>query len=392
MTLSENISVFIKTNACSRRGLDASRLHRFLELNNILINENPSEADYLFFFTCGFERQVINENILIINDLKKYKGDLIVSGCLPKIIPKKFKEEFKNLNLLPSNLKGLDKFFPDSKVKISEVSDSNFLINEKSSELNKAHIRIAHGCLGSCSFCSIKNATGKLRSKSLESCKQEFVDLLQKGQTDFIINAEDTGAYGLDINSSFADLMSALSSTDKNNKAKFFINDFHAKWALKYESTLTKLISEKRISGMLIPIQSGSDRIINLMKRNYTFDLKDIPKMILKWRELDPELKIYTHFIIGFPSESKKEFMQSIDLAKRLDFDNIGLFQYADIENTESFKMKEKIPQTEIKRRIFKAKEILESQNYYCYFDSTALRCIKKIVYNSENNYFAALK
>ena len=96
--------IFITTNGCPARILDMRRLIKYFELNNFKIVTNPSKADKIIFLTCSFREFKENESFKYINSYNKFKGELIIAGCMPEIIPKKFREKFSGRFITTKNM------------------------------------------------------------------------------------------------------------------------------------------------------------------------------------------------------------------------------------------------------------------------------------------------
>jgi len=388
--------VFVTTNGCPRRALDAQRIIKYFRLNDYSITKNPKKADYIIFVTCSFFKDKEEECFRYINEFKKYKGELIIAGCLPLISPVKLKQNFKGKSIPTKDLQDIDQFFKKFKTKFLDISDSNFptdiitpssfyakfegmkqkskrffkllgnpllffrrvlFLFKKMSVKKTAHLRISNGCIGNCAYCGIRNAIGKLQSKPLNKCLEEYKQLLEKGYRNFIILADNVGAYGLDINSSFSELLKNLSDIDKNLKVRWTIQELHPMWLLKYQSEISNFVKEKKIESILCPIQSGSERVLKLMNR--PCDTKKLLKCFLKLKKLNSNLILDTHILVGFPSETHNDFLMTLNMAKKIGFDNVCIYPYYDSYKTLSYFMDNKLEEKTIKERIKIAREFL---------------------------------
>ncbi|MAG39072.1 hypothetical protein CMO90_03195 [Candidatus Woesearchaeota archaeon] len=399
--------IFITTNGCPARILDMRRLIKYFELNNFKIVTNPSKADKIIFLTCSFREFKENESFKYINSYNKFKGELIIAGCMPEIIPKKFREKFSGRFITTKNMIEIDNIFPNFKIKLSSVPDQNFLFNSFKSAIIKfltelrfsknyktffrkfvyyikqhvsisdffnllyrkkplAMMRISRGCLGNCTYCSIKKAIGKLESKPLIVCLNEYKNLIDKNHRKFVILADDVGAYGLDINSSFSELLEKFSIIDKNFKVEWHIQDINPVWLIKYQQELFNQIKNGKITKIFCPIQSGSKRILNLMKRSYNISV--LVKCFSNLRTANPELKINSEFIIGFPSESWNDFVKTLNLIKLIKPGFVFLYPYHDLSQSDSHNFKNKISSKQIRKRLNYAINFLKQEkiNWVC--------------------------
>ncbi len=334
--------VCIICNGCGRRKLDAERLKNFFKINNFYITKKLNGVDLIVFIACAFTDQRERESLKIIRKLNNFKGQLIIAGCLPKIIQDKLSEIFKEKIITIKNLEEIDDIFREFKYPLKEIPDahniyhdltSSFLIFSSKNpaekiginsirliknsifetvrpKINKEkqpyYLRISYGCLGNCTYCVIKKAIGPLKSKQLDVCIEEYKDALARGYKDFIFLADDLGAYGLDIKSSLPELLNNLMSIDlQNSNINWSLKEMHSRWLIKYKSELVNILKYKRIKYILCGIQSGNNRILNLMNRHHKRE--EIIETIKKFRKTNPALKLSAQVIVGFPSEKNED-------------------------------------------------------------------------------------
>lgn len=395
-----NIKIFITSNTahCHRRSLDATRLIKYFKLNCCKIVSNPKDSTHIIVITCAFHQDTEDRAVILIEELSKYNKELIIVGCLPGVAPERI-QQFSKAKFVPTqNLNEIDLIFNNFKIKFSELPDANFLAKsiaqpsdtlfhalltvlkrlyskclyclkyEFTKRLKKrkvqllpnymdrsyvcANIRVSEGCTGNCSYCIIRKAIGKLKSKPLETCLKEYRILLDQGKREFAITADNVGAYGIDINSTFAELLEEMSKIDNGLNAKWIILDLHPRWAIQYKSELIKLIKDGRIKHILCPVQSGSSRILGLMNR-YT-DIEQIKMTLSEFKKANPDFSITSHFIVGFPSETEQDFQATLNFVDEVKIDPIFL-PYSDRKGTISYELQDKIDPEIIKNRMQKA-------------------------------------
>jgi tRNA A37 methylthiotransferase MiaB len=168
--VNRGIKVFICHKGCGLRALDGARLENYVRLNGGTVLEDPKNADIIIFVACAFTKSKEDESFDLIKELDQYRGKLVVVGCLSEICPTRFKKEFEGTALPSKDLDQIDDFFPSFKIKFKEVPDANvplplFGIYKRTDETMPPVIRIANGCLGRCTYCAVRFAVGKLRSK-----------------------------------------------------------------------------------------------------------------------------------------------------------------------------------------------------------------------------------
>lgn len=363
-------------NFCPRRSLDTSRVYNYFLENHWQPTSKIKNADLIFIYSCGCfvssEKRTLN-TIQTALEKKKDQAELIVTGCLLDINKSALNGHYQRIPVQQIN--ALDNIINAQK-KIENVPDANqiypmkdlispreFLIKKfkmdfefsslfyakvkslfqgRSKYKKTWNIKIADGCLGNCSYCAIKFAAGRVKSKPLDAVVEEFKQGVERGEKTFVLINNDVGSYGKDISTNFALLLERL--FDIEGQYQIRIIDLNPRWLIRYYDSLFPLFrkNRKKIAYLSMPVQSASDRILNLMKRPYKID--DIKKCFADLKKHIPELPINTHFIIGFPSETEKEFDQTCEFVRGFDFGRVSIHPYQDRPNTESSKMPDKIP------------------------------------------------
>ncbi len=376
---------------CFRRGLDASRLFNYLDANGRKPAGQLSKADLIVIFTCGgfdiYEQRCI-KTIKRALSQKKPDAKIIVSGCLLKINPGPI-EAFGGITMMAvtelhmlNDLIEADILYADipeatALAKIADIDDYSklhkliqrfrfskhfvrslfHLVQKKLAKFRKSRralssgifkIKVAEGCLGECTYCAIKLASGELASKPLEEVLKEFRHGLDHGYKRFEFVSLDLGCYGLDIETDVASLLQTV--FDEKQDFKLIINDLNVQWLIRNERLLPVLIENRnRIEHIKIPIQSGSNKILKRMNRFYT--IEEVHTVLNKIRQRMPDTNIHTHFLIGFPGEKEEDFLATSRLLDDFGFDKIDVFCYQDRPGVKSSGFSDKIDNDEIVRR-----------------------------------------
>lgn len=403
--MDKKLKIHIVGNGCDRRLLESSKLSSYFSENKCEIVDSPKQADYIFVNTCAMSKGAEDTSVNLIKQYEKYPGELIVHGCLPAISPTRFGQSFKGTYFDSKNIEEIDSVFSQFETKYSEVSDPRELSKDRSflsKFLNKfelsfnflyilrvalkfkmknikapfhprlregVYLQISRGCSEACSYCAIPRAVGTIKSKPLEQCLADYKSMLESGERRFIFTADNIGLYGLDQKSNFAELLEQMNLVDqKYAGVKWLILELHPRWAIKYQDELIKHIASGKIEELCIPIQSGSDRLLQLMKRHNRF--LETLQVLEKFREASRRLKFNTDVLIGFPTETDEEFMDTIKLITRGGFNRVQFFGYADRENTPSkdLPLTAKICNKDILKRLKVAMKILDKEKiYYTY-------------------------
>jgi len=221
-------------------------------------------------------------------------------------------------------------------------------------------IRISTGCLKNCSYCAIKRAVGDFKSKPINICLNEFKNGLDKGYSNFYLTAEDTGGYGLDINSNFPDLLDKI--TNVNGEYKINIYALNPSWVVRYIDELEEIVKKGKIKAICIPFQSGNKRILQNMNR-YS-DVKKIKSAFIRIKNTYPDIILATHCIVGFPSETDQEFKETIDFIKETELDLGVILPMSVREDITAEKIEPKVSRGEISKRVKSAQKYLRNSGY----------------------------
>lgn len=407
--------IFIYANTiCEKRLLDSRKIHNYLSINGHEIMTKPEDAEIIILIVCAASNIDTEKALDKIKSFQKnYNAELIVGGCIPAIDSDKLAEIFNGRTIVTKDLNRhldkIDNLFTENKVKFKDIEDANILdsnviiadlyeniipksINKivKNSKLiekiknriekfvvvnffrqhsilynplleKSFFIRISWGCPNNCSFCAIKKAVGSLHSKSLEKCLDEFKKGLSEGYKNFVITADDPGSYGLDIETNFPILLDKITSIPGDYK--IIIRDFNPYWIVKYIDELEEMFKRKKITQIIIPIQSGSLRILKIMNR--CSDVEKMKNAFQRIKQADSKIALINHYIIGFPTETQEEFIETLEFIKESDFDSGNIFTFSCKKNTTAEKIEPKISRDEINKRSKYTKEYLGKIGYH---------------------------
>ena len=229
----------------------------------------------------------------------------------------------------------------------------------------RAFVKIQDGCDNFCSYCIIPFVRGKCRSKEESKVISEVSDLVNNGYKEIVLTGIHTGSYGVDLETSFADLLEKLVKIDGLDRLR--ISSIET--TELNEDVLNVLRNSKVLVDHLhIPIQAGSNEILKVMNRKY--DLDYFFNKIAEIRSIRPEISISTDVIVGFPGETEELFKTTIDTCKKLEFSKLHVFPYSERRGTASSHMDNKLDNAtkkERSRRLIEVSEELE-KNYMSKF------------------------
>ncbi len=339
-----------------------------------MIRENEP-LDTLIINTCGFIKEAKKESLEAIREAVALKNKaqikrLYVFGCLVKRYPAKLK-----------------KFFPqvDSWWGPQEFS-LHFLKRKKLTPSHIDFLKISEGCINNCSYCAIPLIKGNLRSKPLKEILKEVRFLEQKGIKELNIIGQDITSWGKDLGeNTFRELLKAIL---KNTRDIAWIRLLYTHPRHFSQDLIELIAQEKRICKYIdLPIQHINDRILTLMARQIT--KKEIIQLIEKIRKKIPEVVLRTSIIVGFPTESEREFKELLNFLRQIKFERLGAFIYSREENTPAYSFKPQVPFLEKKRRF---QELMRLQKEIAFEVNQRFvgRTLEVLVEKKEREFFLA--
>jgi len=407
--------VYVEAAGCDRRQLDIQTIRTYLLANDYELVDDPAKADKIVVSTCAFKAKEEDESVRRLRSLRKYQADILVYGCLPDIAGERY-PEFDDLpHVAPREIETIDRHFEGITTPFAEVLEASTLTHQKldlvrvrrriesglapgpdfrqARALGLKRIRevfakpedawylfVSRGCVGSCSYCAIRRSIGRVRSKSIHDVVGELRRGIAEGYRTFEILGDDPGCYGVDIEASLPELLSALldaaaaeeaepgarASLNGDTPIRFRIREIHPRFLVRYHEEMLNLPGFSRVDNVLCPVQSGSDRILTLMQREHTAD--ELLGAIQRIRELSPDVTLDTQIIVGFPTETDAEFHQTLDTIKAAGFDSVVVFPYHDKVGTVASKLADKIADSEIERRMRAAFRFFRHEGIAAYY------------------------
>lgn len=353
--------VWIESYGCSANVGDAEIIAGILKKNGYEITHDPKNAELNFIVTCSVKDVTEHRMLYRIEELSKTKKPLIVGGCLPKTISSKIEKINPTISMLGPN--SIDKTLETvtsalngtKTIHLTDSIENKINLPKERSNPIVGIIEIGSGCLSECSFCQTKIAKGWLTSYRIgDIVRQITTDVLQ-GCREIWLTSTDSGCYGRDINTNLVELLKSCTNIDGEFKIR--LGMVHPLFLSDMVDDLIKIYmkSDKIFKFLHIPVQSGSNNVLKSMKRNHSIEL--FTNIVNKFREQIPDLTIATDVIVGFPTETEKDFEQTIDVIKNISPDAVHISKYSSREGTVSSKYK-KLPSQLIKRRSEKMTKI----------------------------------
>lgn len=352
-------SVELITLGCPKNDVDSEVVGQILVDSGLSLSEEQNGASTVFINTCGFIEDAKKESLDRIEEAiaRKKAGQIdkiIVAGCLVQRYRKDLEKRFDDIDVFfgVSDFDSIKKYFRVFNGKPG-VMDRYRLTPE-----HFAYLKIAEGCDYKCSFCAIPGIRGLQKSRPLSSLLEEARELIDNGVKELVIIAEDTTRYGIDLdtNEDLCELLKGLSDLDGLK----WIRLLYA-YPKSISDRLIDIIGERdNICNYIdMPIQHISDPVLKRMNR--TYKRRNVEKLIENLRTRIPNIILRTTVIVGFPGETKEQFVELSDFLMENPFDRLGAFIYSDEDGTQAESLDKKLPKNEITERI---EEIQLNQNF----------------------------
>ena len=307
------------------------------------LHDNP---DVIVINTCTVTNQSDSKSRKMIRLAKKTNPNaiLVVCGCASehhKINIVDTEIDILIGNYYKSKIVDLVNEFKKTNTKINTFVDMNNVPFEDMmihNFLNKtrAFVKIQDGCNNFCSYCIIPYMRGSIRSKNINVAYEEIKCLVNNGYQEIVLTGIHTGSYGTGENFDLVDLIRKVSTLDNLKRIRISsieITELNDKF-IEELKTNTKIVNH-----LHVPIQSGSNRILNLMNRKYTTE--DFIKKINIIRNIRPNMNFTTDLIVGFPTETNEDFNETIETLKKVKFSKIHTFPYSIRNNTPAATMEQ---------------------------------------------------
>ena len=356
------------TMGCKLNENDSEKLCGMIEEMGYKQTENLEECDLVVFNTCCVRENAEERLFGKIGELKNIKekrGTIIaIGGCMTqqKHIQEKIKKSYHYVDLV-FGTHTLNKFREDLKrieeenKKIRDVIDINGEVIEglpiKRSDKYKASVTIMYGCNNFCTYCIVPYVRGRERSRKKEDILAEIKELAENGYKEITLLGQNVNSYDGEDNYKFSNLLYDVCKIEGIEIVRFISP--HPK---DFTDDVIKAIKEnKKISRIIhLPLQSGSSNILKKMNRKYTKE--QYLKLAEKMKKEIPDIVFSTDIIVGFPEETEEDFEHTLDVVRKINYEQIYMFIYSRRVGTVADKMENQIPE-EIKHQRFERLKVL---------------------------------
>lgn len=361
-------TIYMKTFGCSHNQSDSEYMAGQLSAYGYGLTDNPEEADLWLINTCTVKSPSQSAMDTLISKCKKVKKSLVVAGCVPQ--GSRDLKELEGVSIV--GVQQIDRVVEvvEETLKGHEVR----LLSRKTLpaiDLPKVRknkfveiLPINVGCLGACTYCKTKHARGHLGSYTVDSLVGRVKTVVADGVKELWLSSEDTGAYGRDIEANLPILLNAIvAELPPDGSTMLRIGMTNPPFILEHLKEIAGVLRHPCVYSFLhVPVQSGSDNVLNAMNREYT--VSEFRTVVDTLIELVPGMQIATDIICGFPGETDEDFAQTVNLIKEYKFPQVHISQFYPRPGTPAARMK-KVPSLTVKQRSRELTSVFESFTPY---------------------------
>ncbi len=340
-----------ETYGCQQNENDTERIRGMLGEAGFEFTTETENADLIIYNTCAVRENAemkVFGRLGILKHIKESKPNMLIGlcGCMVQQnhIANKIKEKYPHVDmvfgthslykfpeLLYSNITTQKRVFSIESTDGTVAEDIPILREDTS----KAWVSIMYGCNNFCSYCIVPYVRGRERSRKSEDILKEIRELVDNGCTEICLLGQNVNSYGKDLDEEidFSDLLEMVNEVEGVKRIRFMTS--HPKdFGDKLIQTMKKC--DKVCKQLHLPFQAGNDEVLKKMNRKYTKEVY-LDKIARLKAEI-PDIALSTDVIVGFPTETVEQFEDTLDVLRKVQFDNIFSFIYSRREGTPAAK------------------------------------------------------
>lgn len=377
--------VFIATQGCQMNVYDSEKMADVLgDSHGMVLTDNIEEADVLLMNTCSI-REKAQEKVFSElgrwRQLKEKNPNIVigVGGCVASQEGDKIQARAPHVDMVfgPQTLHRLPELYdqsmkqtaikPKNRIGVVDVSFPSIekfdFLPEPKVDGYKAFVSIMEGCSKYCSFCVVPYTRGEEISRPLDDVLAEIDSLAEQGVREVTLLGQNVNGYRGEKHDGticrFSELLYYVSHIDGIERIRYTTSH-----PLEFTDDIIEAYANipKLVSHLHLPVQSGSNAILQAMKRNHTIDI--YIEQIRKLREIRPDMHLSSDFIIGFPNETDDDFQDTLNLAKDLDFDHSYSFIYSKRPGTPASDLPDNIDMATKKARLAEFQKVITDSTW----------------------------
>lgn len=355
------LTAHVETFGCQMNARDSEKLRGILDTIGF-VQVDTEEADFVIYNTCTVRENANNKvygRLGTLGSYKKKHPDMMIAlcGCMmqEEHVVERLKKEFRFVNLVF----GTHNIFKFAELVVRALTEKKMVVDiwEGTTEIVedlpverkysfKSGVNIMFGCNNFCSYCIVPYVRGRERSREPKDIIREIERLVADGVVEVMLLGQNVNSYGknLDQPITFAELLREIEKIEGLERIRFMTS--HPK-DLSDELIEVMAQSKKICKHMHLPLQSGSSRILKKMNRHY--DKEQYLALVEKLRAAIPDIAITTDIIVGFPGETTEDFLETLDVVRKVRYDSAFTFIYSKRSGTPAAEMEDQVPETEVK-------------------------------------------
>lgn len=355
------IKVYIETYGCALNKADALVMKKIINENGYEVVDEVAEADVVIINTCAVRYDTEVRMFKRVEQLLRHGKKLIVAGCLTRIYPYKLKSINDSISLLSPQ--SIDKVIEaiESKHSVAFFDDvKRFEVLPEIVEGAIATIPVAEGCLDECSFCIVKIARPHLSSARIDDVVEVVKRVLEKNAVEIELTAQDLAVYGYDLYGKYMlpELLRRILEIDRENFV-IRLGQMNPRHMANFVDELIEILKDPRVYKHLhIPVQSGSNKVLNYMNRKH--DVEVFLEIVRELRNKIEGIHIATDIIVGHPGEDDEAFLESVRLIAENYIDRVHIARFSPRPQTKSALMSQ-VPDPVKKRRSSHIEKVYEA-------------------------------
>ena len=330
------VRVYFSTYGCTMNQGDTEVLRALVARRHQVV-DSPEKCDAVVVNSCAVvettERKVLKE----VRHHKRCGRRVVLAGCLAAANPEAAAAAGADAVLPPARLAQVEEVLEGKPAAACAPAVRPELPKLRHGDSAIAIVAISEGCLGRCSYCITKRARGRLRSFHPESIRREVEQALEQGYREIQLTSQDTAVYGRDIGTSLPELLGTL--TDIEGEFRIRVGMMNPAYAGEVFDELLKAYESRKVYRFLhMPVQSGSNEVLEHMRRGYR--VEDFVELAEEFRRRFPESTLSTDVIVGYPTEGEREFELTRRLIEELKPEILNITRFSPRPGTEAARLR----------------------------------------------------
>ncbi len=360
-------NIYIETYGCQMNVADSEVVMGIMHSQGYRITSQVSQADVILVNTCSVRENAEQRIFGRLGHFRRYKHQnpgivIAILGCMAERLRSKLMEEESIVDVvvgpdeyrkLPGLVESAANGTRGIAVKLSRVENYDDIVPLRTEGIC-AWISVMRGCDKFCTFCVVPFTRGRERSRSVANVVREVEELSERGFKEVTLLGQNVNSYR-DGDYDFADLLANVAGVDQSIRVRF-TTSHPQDMSDKLIGTIARY--DNICNYIHLPVQSGSDRILELMNRTYTSE--HYRNLVKRIKSTFQNVSLSTDIIAGFPTETEDDHRMTLDLLEEIRYDGAFMFKYSPRENTPAYKMGDSIPDEVKVRRL---NEIIELQH-----------------------------